>query len=481
MVQASWFDAGPDQPGRLALVAHHLAVDGVAGASSLGDLAVAATAVATGRSAQLEPVGTSLRAWSPHRPRRGPRPRAASPSWAGWLATHRGRRRARARRRAAGHGRHRGGPHRRAGSGRRRRRSSAACPPPCGPTSARSWPPPCCWPPTHWRARRGHAPRSLLVDVEGHGREDLGRRSTSTARSAGSPPCTPSGSTPAGRRPPATRSRRSRRRCGPRPTRPRLRHAAPPQRPDRAAAGRRPRAQVAAQLPRPTRPAAGGGDWQPAPESEPPWPLPDAGMPLPYLLQIDPPWTTGRRPAPACHGARAQPRAGRTPLGRGGRCSARSASTADGGAPRRPRPTAGRRSPAPAASPRPTCRRRARPGRHRRRRAACAARPPRRRHLAAVAAAGGPVLPRHATTRSRASTSTPCRTTSTSPAASTSSGCAPPRALLRRQRRAAGRVHQRRACARPVQVVADRRRGPARRGRPRRLDPRGAGRAAWTS
>ena len=38
MVQAVWFDAGPAQPGRLLLIVHHLAVDGVSWRILLPDL-----------------------------------------------------------------------------------------------------------------------------------------------------------------------------------------------------------------------------------------------------------------------------------------------------------------------------------------------------------------------------------------------------------------------------------------------------------
>ncbi|MEU0086975.1 amino acid adenylation domain-containing protein [Streptomyces sp. NPDC006274] len=60
-VQAVWFDAGPDRPGRLLLVVHHLVIDGVSWRVLLGDLATAWDAVARGASPELEPVPTSLR------------------------------------------------------------------------------------------------------------------------------------------------------------------------------------------------------------------------------------------------------------------------------------------------------------------------------------------------------------------------------------------------------------------------------------
>ncbi|WP_327666577.1 MULTISPECIES: non-ribosomal peptide synthetase [unclassified Streptomyces] len=64
MVRAVWFDAGPDRAGRLLLVVHHLAVDGVSWRILVPDLKAAWEAVAAGRSPQLPPVGTSFRHWS---------------------------------------------------------------------------------------------------------------------------------------------------------------------------------------------------------------------------------------------------------------------------------------------------------------------------------------------------------------------------------------------------------------------------------
>ncbi|GIG56508.1 hypothetical protein Lfu02_08800 [Longispora fulva] len=58
MVQAVWFDGGPDVPGRLLLAVHHLAVDGVSWRILFEDLAAA------WRGEPLEPVGTSLRTYA---------------------------------------------------------------------------------------------------------------------------------------------------------------------------------------------------------------------------------------------------------------------------------------------------------------------------------------------------------------------------------------------------------------------------------
>ncbi|MBP5935955.1 hypothetical protein F3K43_08030 [Streptomyces sp. LBUM 1476] len=61
--QAVWLDRG-DEPGRLLLVAHHIAVDAVSWRILLPDLAEAWQAVSDGREPQLAPVPTSLRAWA---------------------------------------------------------------------------------------------------------------------------------------------------------------------------------------------------------------------------------------------------------------------------------------------------------------------------------------------------------------------------------------------------------------------------------
>ncbi|MEZ0113833.1 amino acid adenylation domain-containing protein/non-ribosomal peptide synthase protein (TIGR01720 family) [Catenulispora sp. EB89] len=88
MFQAVWFDAGPDRLGRLVMVGHHLAVDGVSWRILAGDLASAWSAAEAGRPPVLEPVGTSFRGWSvalseaAHDPVRV----AQLPAWLGVLA-----------------------------------------------------------------------------------------------------------------------------------------------------------------------------------------------------------------------------------------------------------------------------------------------------------------------------------------------------------------------------------------------------------
>ncbi|MEU9609892.1 amino acid adenylation domain-containing protein, partial [Streptomyces sp. NPDC048057] len=64
MVQAVWFDAGPATPGRLLLLLHHLVVDGVSWRILLADLAAAWRAVESGTEPQLPPVATSFRHWA---------------------------------------------------------------------------------------------------------------------------------------------------------------------------------------------------------------------------------------------------------------------------------------------------------------------------------------------------------------------------------------------------------------------------------
>ena len=64
MLQAVWFDAGAEQAGRLLLTIHHLAVDGVSWRILVPDLAAAFEAIAAGRPPELEPCGTSFRRWA---------------------------------------------------------------------------------------------------------------------------------------------------------------------------------------------------------------------------------------------------------------------------------------------------------------------------------------------------------------------------------------------------------------------------------
>ncbi|MFE1960293.1 amino acid adenylation domain-containing protein [Streptomyces sp. NPDC059479] len=62
-VKAVWFDTG-DRPGRLLLMAHHLLVDGVSWRVLLPDLAAAWQDISEGRPAELAPVDTPFRQWA---------------------------------------------------------------------------------------------------------------------------------------------------------------------------------------------------------------------------------------------------------------------------------------------------------------------------------------------------------------------------------------------------------------------------------
>ncbi|MQY25999.1 non-ribosomal peptide synthase/polyketide synthase [Nocardia aurantia] len=64
MVQFGWFDAGPGQPGRLAIVAHHLVIDGVSWRILVPDLAAAWQAVSAGAAPAVDSAGTSMRRWA---------------------------------------------------------------------------------------------------------------------------------------------------------------------------------------------------------------------------------------------------------------------------------------------------------------------------------------------------------------------------------------------------------------------------------
>ncbi|MFD3522131.1 amino acid adenylation domain-containing protein [Streptomyces sp. NPDC058653] len=64
MAQFVWFDAGAESAGRLIMVLHHFAVDGVSWRILLPDLAEAWKQIRDGRTPELAPVGTSARRWS---------------------------------------------------------------------------------------------------------------------------------------------------------------------------------------------------------------------------------------------------------------------------------------------------------------------------------------------------------------------------------------------------------------------------------
>ncbi len=64
MAQFVWFDRGPHEPGRLLVMVHHFAVDGVSWRLLLPALADAWRAAAAGREPEPRPVATSFRGWA---------------------------------------------------------------------------------------------------------------------------------------------------------------------------------------------------------------------------------------------------------------------------------------------------------------------------------------------------------------------------------------------------------------------------------
>ncbi|MFE0647368.1 amino acid adenylation domain-containing protein, partial [Streptomyces sp. NPDC059534] len=64
LLQVVWFDAGPDEQGLLLVLLHHLVVDGVSWRILLPDLAAAWQAVRDGREPRPAPVGTTFRRWA---------------------------------------------------------------------------------------------------------------------------------------------------------------------------------------------------------------------------------------------------------------------------------------------------------------------------------------------------------------------------------------------------------------------------------
>ncbi|HYP62846.1 MAG TPA: condensation domain-containing protein, partial [Acidocella sp.] len=64
MVQATWFEAGAHESGRLLLTIHHLAIDGVSWRILVPDLATAYAAIARGEAVAFAPRGTSFRRWA---------------------------------------------------------------------------------------------------------------------------------------------------------------------------------------------------------------------------------------------------------------------------------------------------------------------------------------------------------------------------------------------------------------------------------
>ncbi|MEU5525297.1 condensation domain-containing protein, partial [Streptomyces sp. NPDC047860] len=87
LVQVVWFDAGRAERGRLLVVVNHLVVDGVSWRILLPDLIAACEAVMGGRPPRLDPVGTPLRRWASLLTVEARRPArtAEAPLWTGLL------------------------------------------------------------------------------------------------------------------------------------------------------------------------------------------------------------------------------------------------------------------------------------------------------------------------------------------------------------------------------------------------------------
>ncbi|MEU5540465.1 condensation domain-containing protein, partial [Streptomyces sp. NPDC020362] len=81
MLRAVWFDGGPGRTGRLLLVAHHLVVDGVSWRILVPDLAAACEALDKGAEPAPAPVPTPLRVWSEALTAAAPRRAAELPLW----------------------------------------------------------------------------------------------------------------------------------------------------------------------------------------------------------------------------------------------------------------------------------------------------------------------------------------------------------------------------------------------------------------
>ncbi|MFB6613131.1 amino acid adenylation domain-containing protein [Streptomyces sp. NPDC056367] len=88
VLRAVLLDRGPALPGRLVVVAHHLAVDGVSWRILVPDLKAAYEALEAGRTPAPDPVATSLRRWSRELTEHARSTRRVSelPLWRGLLA-----------------------------------------------------------------------------------------------------------------------------------------------------------------------------------------------------------------------------------------------------------------------------------------------------------------------------------------------------------------------------------------------------------
>jgi amino acid adenylation domain-containing protein/non-ribosomal peptide synthase protein (TIGR01720 family) len=89
VIQLAWFDAGSARPGRLLVMLHHLAVDGVSWRILLPDLSTAYQAVSAGHQVTLPAVRTSFRDWAVRLRAEAAEParEAELPLWNGILGT----------------------------------------------------------------------------------------------------------------------------------------------------------------------------------------------------------------------------------------------------------------------------------------------------------------------------------------------------------------------------------------------------------
>ncbi|MBD8507843.1 non-ribosomal peptide synthase/polyketide synthase [Hoyosella sp. G463] len=86
MLQAVWFDFGSKTEGRILLVIHHVAIDGVSWRVLVPDLIAAWAAISSGEQPALQPVGTSFRRWAHGLEEQVPEREKELPLWEGMLA-----------------------------------------------------------------------------------------------------------------------------------------------------------------------------------------------------------------------------------------------------------------------------------------------------------------------------------------------------------------------------------------------------------
>ncbi|WP_328811242.1 non-ribosomal peptide synthetase [Rhodococcus sp. NBC_00294] len=81
LVQFVWLDRGPSTGGHLVVAGHHLAVDGVSWRIIVPDLVTAWFGVSSGTEPTLQPVGTSMRTWAHALVDQAPSRRSELPFW----------------------------------------------------------------------------------------------------------------------------------------------------------------------------------------------------------------------------------------------------------------------------------------------------------------------------------------------------------------------------------------------------------------